>query len=127
MANPTAHPSSPSLDIGDARTYLHLPCVIGDDEAQQDDSGEAYKAFQGQGEHGVLQSESRKGIKGYTAVGLHTLKKILPPNTCNPHHQQHFCCFSFPPKQLDTLVRAPSVPSASLVSPAPRAHSSKLF
>lgn len=67
---PQAHPSSPSLGTDDARTYLHLPCVIGNDEAQQYDGGEAYKAFQGQGEHGVLQGGSREGIKGYTAMGL---------------------------------------------------------
>lgn len=43
------------------RTYLHLPRVVGDDEPQQDDGGEADKAFQGQGEHGVLQEERRGG------------------------------------------------------------------
>lgn len=43
------------------RTYLHLPRVVGDDEPQQDDGGEADKAFQGQGEHGVLQEE-RRGV-----------------------------------------------------------------
>lgn len=90
LANPPAHPSSPSLGTDDGRTYLHLPCVVGNDEAQQDHGGEAYKAFQGQGEHGVLQGESREGIKGYTAVGLcchwipHSRENTAPQHLLSP-------------------------------------------
>lgn len=66
---PATHPSSPLLGASDTRTYLHLPRVVGNDETQQDDCGEADKAFQGQGEHGVLQGKNRAGIRGGTAMG----------------------------------------------------------
>lgn len=38
-------------------TYLHLPRVVGDDEPQQDDGGEADKAFQCKRVRGLLHGE----------------------------------------------------------------------
>jgi len=45
--------------------YLNLPCVVGYDETQQDDCGQADQTLQGQGIHGALQRENGTlGIRG---------------------------------------------------------------
>lgn len=84
--NSTAHLGHPPPAAGVTGTYLHLPRVVGDDEAQQDDGGEADKAFQGQGEHGVLQGESRAGVRedrGYgTSPALAAAPGSAPPGRC---------------------------------------------
>lgn len=64
-------------------TYLHLPRVVGDDEPQQDDGGEADKAFQGQGEHGVLQEE-RRGGESVVGLGLRDPHSPLTEPTALP-------------------------------------------
>lgn len=51
--------TSDALGAGGGGTYLDLPRVVGNDQAQEDDGGQTDKAFQGQRKHGVLW-EKRK-------------------------------------------------------------------
>lgn len=60
-------------------TYLHFPRVVGNDEPQQDDGGEADKAFQGQREHGALQEE-----RGEVSYPRHCPCKSRPPFASGP-------------------------------------------